>query len=182
MSITEEILARFARHGEEAYFGEPVSQSQHALQAAYLAERDNAPDYLVVASLLHDIGHLLQDLPEDIADRGVDARHEDLGDAYLARHFPARVTEPVRLHVAAKRYLCSVEPEYLASLSPASLKSLELQGGPFTAAEAREFELNPHYSDAVLLRRCDDGAKLPDWKVPGLEHYCARLDAEAIKS
>jgi predicted HD phosphohydrolase len=113
----------------------------------------------VVAALVHDIGHLLQNLPEDIADRGSDAHHEDVGHAWLARHFGPEVTEPVRLHVEAKRYLCRVDPGYLKRLSPASVQSLALQGGPFDDAEVREFENRPHYRDAVRLRTWDDARR-----------------------
>jgi [1-hydroxy-2-(trimethylamino)ethyl]phosphonate dioxygenase len=177
MGVVEEICGLFAARGSAAYFGEPVSQQEHALQAAWLAEEEGAKDSLVVAAVLHDIGHLLHDLPETIADTGVDAQHEEIGNGWLMRHFGPEVTEPVRLHVAAKRYLCAVEPEYFAELSPASVQSLELQGGPMGTEEVAEFEANPFWRDAVLLRRWDDRAKVSGWEVPGLEHYRARLDA-----
>jgi phosphonate degradation associated HDIG domain protein len=155
--------------------GEPVSQTEHALQAAYHAERAGADDALVTAALLHDIGHLLHKLAEDAADHGIDTRHEQIGQAWLARHCGPEVTEPVRLHVAAKRYLCATDPEYLAQLSPASKQSLRLQGGPFSSEEARQFERLPHYRAAVTLRRWDDLAKVPGMQVPGLAHYRPRL-------
>jgi len=153
------------------YFGEPVSVLQHSLQAASLAKQSNALPHLVVAALLHDIGHLLHGLPEDIAAHGVDGRHELAGEAWLRRRFGSEVSGPVRLHVDAKRYLCCVEPEYLAQLSASSIQSLKLQGGPLTADEARDFENNPHFRDAVLLRRCDDAAKHPDLIVADLSAY-----------
>ncbi len=109
MSIVDEISELFARRGGEAYFGEPVSQLEHALQTASQAEQEGTPDTQIVAALLHDIGHLLHQLPEDIADRGVDGCHEQVGAMWLARYFPEAVTEPIRLHVAAKRYLCTVD-------------------------------------------------------------------------
>jgi phosphonate degradation associated HDIG domain protein len=177
LEIVETLFALFAQRGEDAYFGEPVSQQDHALQAAYLAEQEHASDALVVAALLHDIGHLIHGEAEDIADRGVDARHEAAGEAWLRRWFGPEVTEPVRLHVAAKRYLCATDPGYLARLSPASVQSLALQGGPFTPAEVQAFEANPHCAAAVRLRRWDDAAKIPDLPVPGLEHYRERLKA-----
>ena len=105
MNIVEEILELFARRGASAYHGEAVSQAEHALQAADLADREGAPDRLIVAALLHDVGHLLDGQDEDLAERGVDGRHEEAGGAWLARHFGAAVTAPIRLHVAAKRYL-----------------------------------------------------------------------------
>lgn len=180
MSTVEQILDLFERQGDQAYFGEPVSQKEHALQAAREAEREGAPDALVVAALLHDVGHLLHGAGEDVADRGVDARHEAIGQAWLARAFGPEVAEPVGLHVPAKRYLCAVEPIYAAQLSPASVQSLALQGGPMSPAEVRTFEQHPYYREAVRLRRWDDVAKVPGLDVPGLAHYRARLEA-AIK-
>jgi len=171
MIVFDQIAELFAKRGDTAYFGEPVSQKEHALQAAYLAVREGAPESLVVAALLHDVGHLVHGLPEDIADHGVDARHEAAGEAWLARYFGPEVTEPVRLHVDAKRYLCRVDPEYLSQLSTASVQSLTLQGGPFSEAEARQFEAHRHFSEAVRLRRWDDQAKIPGLAVPDLEHY-----------
>jgi phosphonate degradation associated HDIG domain protein len=172
-----EILDLFRRRGESAYFGEAVSQAEHALQAADLATREGATDALIAAALLHDIGHLLHDEGEHVAERGVDARHEARGEAWLQSRFGPEVTEPVRLHVAAKRYLCAVDPAYVDALSPASVRSLELQGGPMRADEVTAFEQNPHFRAAVRLRRWDDAAKVPDLAVPGLDAYRERLAA-----
>lgn len=179
MNIVDEIFEMFARHGNEAYFGEPVSQTEHALETAHQAEQEDAPQTLVVAALLHDVGHLVHGMGEDIADRGVDAHHEAAGEAWLARHFPPAVTEPVKLHVAAKRYLCRTDPDYFDQLSPASVQSLELQGGPFSEHEAREFESHRYYREALRLRRWDDAAKIPGLDVPDLEHYRSALKAVA---
>jgi [1-hydroxy-2-(trimethylamino)ethyl]phosphonate dioxygenase len=165
----------FQNRGSEAYFGEAVSQREHALQSAYLAHCDGGPDSLVAAALLHDIGHLLG-MQDDAAEHGIDAFHEEIGCAWLDKHFGREVSEPVRLHVAAKRYLCAVEPEYPRGLSPASVTSLGLQGGPMGAEEIRQFEDNPFHSDAVRLRRWDDEAKVPDLSVPGLEAYIPILE------
>ncbi|MGH6892221.1 MAG: HD domain-containing protein, partial [Dongiaceae bacterium] len=128
MSALAEIRAVFAQRGAETY-GEGVSQLEHALQCAACADRDGAAPALIAATLLHDIGHLIHDLPQDIADQGIDAQHESLGSAWLSRHFAPDVTEPVRLHVAAKRYLATTEPYYCDLLSQASILSLKLQGG-----------------------------------------------------
>jgi len=170
MDWVDEIFALFERQGKAAYFGEPVSQEEHALQAAYFAAQEEAPEALVVAALLHDVGHLI-DAREDAADQGIDARHEDAGCDWLSRHYPPAVTGPVRLHVAAKRYLCAVDPDYLRGLSPASVKSLQLQGGVFTREEAVEFLQLPFGEDAVRLRHWDDMGKVVGLAVPPLASY-----------
>jgi predicted HD phosphohydrolase len=108
---------------------------------------------------------------EDVAERGINAGHEEGGADWLARYFGPAVTEPVRLHVAAKHYLCAVDLTYHAGLSPASRASLELQGGPFSADEARRFKQGPYWQDAVALRSRDDAAKAPGLAVPGPGRY-----------
>ncbi|MCU0889348.1 MAG: HD domain-containing protein [Rubritepida sp.] len=148
-----------------------VNQQQHALQAASLAERDGLGDAMVVAALLHDIGHMVHDLGENPADDGIDDKHEELGHVWLARHFDAEVTEPVRLHVAAKRYLCAVEADYFAKLSDDSVKSLALQGGPMSAEEVAAFEALPQSRAAVQLRRYDEQAKVKDLATPPVAHF-----------
>lgn len=182
MSLFDEITDLFERRGNAAYLGEPVSQTEHALQAAFQAEREGSADALVVAALLHDVGHLLDlgDTADDPAARGVDGRHEEAGAAWLACAFGPAVAEPVRLHVAAKRYLCAVDPAYLGSLSSASVRSLALQGGPFLDDDRTRFEAHPLWEDAVRLRRWDDAAKVPGLDVPGLGHYRARIEAVAL--
>jgi len=163
--------------GVAAYHGEPVTQTEHALQAADLAEREGAPDHLILAALLHDIGHLLDGQDEDLAPRGVDGQHEEAGYSWLTVYFGPEITEPIRLHVAAKRYLCALDPHYLASLSPASRLSLELQGGPMHVEERLKFESSSSSTEAIRLRFWDDTAKVLGLKVPGLEHYRDRLEA-----
>ena len=177
MTIVDDIMTRFIQRGAAAYHGERMSQTEHALQAAELAASEGAPDYLIVAALLHDVGHLLDGQDEDLATRGLDGRHEELGAAWLTTYFGLEVTEPIRLHVTAKRYLCAVDPGYLAGLSPASRLSLSLQGGPMNPEECVEFESNPYHQDAVRLRRWDDTAKTHGLIVPGLEDYRERLEA-----
>ncbi len=174
MECIDRILTVFEKRGADAYFGEPVSQQEHAVQAAWLAVQEGAPDTLVAAALLHDIGHLLGE-EDDPAERGIDGHHENAGCAWLAAAFGPEVTEPIRLHVAAKRYLCAVEPSYMDSLSAASIRSLELQGGPFSDAEIHRFEENPWHLDAVRLRRWDDEAKVPGLSVPGPPDYAETL-------
>ncbi len=175
--VVGHILTLFRDKGQGAYFGEAVTETEHALQCAHLAERSGAPSHLIAAALLHDVGHLLHGLGEDAAERGIDGRHEEGGAAFLSRHFGAAVVDPVRLHVAAKRYLCAAEPAYLAALSEASRRSLALQGGPMTGGEARRFEAEPGWRDAIAVRRWDDAAKVPGLDVPGLDHYRPHLQA-----
>jgi len=167
----EHLLGILARRGDESYLGEPISQLEHALQAAHAAELAGAPMPLVVAALFHDVGHFLHDLPEDCAEQGLDSRHEDAGGAVLARTFGPEVAEPVRLHVDAKRYLASAEPWYLGVLSEASILSLRLQGGPFGDVARAAFKARPHAEAAIALRRWDDAAKVPGAATPGLNHY-----------
>jgi [1-hydroxy-2-(trimethylamino)ethyl]phosphonate dioxygenase len=164
-----------------AWYGqERVTQLQHACQCAYLAEQDGAGDALISAALLHDIAHLTHTLGEDCAENGIDDHHERAGANLLSRWFPKAVTEPVRLHVAAKRYLCTAEPEYFASLSLASRTSLQLQGGRFQTKEAVEFARQPGAADAVRLRRWDDLAKDPEAQVPDLEYFTHVLRRAAL--
>ncbi len=166
----------FTRLGAEAYLGEDVTMAEHMLQAAALAEADGADDDLVVAALLHDIGHFTSAegtySPEAITDH----RHEQAGAATLAGYLPDRVVDTVRLHVAAKRYLCAVDPAYHARLSPASAHTLALQGGPMSAAEVAAFETDTSHADAVRVRRWDDDAKVAGRQVPGLDRYRERLE------
>jgi len=171
MKIADRIFGLFAERGHDAYFGEAVSQLEHALQAAWLAEQSRALPLLVAAALLHDIGHLIHGLPENIADHGIDGVHEAAGADWLANYFGPGITEPIRMHVSAKRYLCYADSAYRAQLSPASIQSLSLQGGPFTVAEACAMEAKPYFQDALSLRRWDDIAKVPGLVVPPLEHY-----------
>ena len=130
---TATVIDLFATHGSSEYGGENVTQEEHALQCAELAAADGAPATLVAAALLHDIGHLLHDLPADAPERGIDDLHEALGGRWLESRFVPAVTEPVRMHVAAKRYLATMEPGYFERLSEASVLSLRLQGGPMSA-------------------------------------------------
>lgn len=177
MSAIERLLALLATKGGAQYGEEAVSQLQHALQCAALAEEEGAEGSTVAAALLHDIGHLLHKLGKSPARRGIDDRHEALGGKTLLRDFGAAVAGPVRLHVAAKRWLCAAEPDYFARLSPASVRSLMLQGGPMTAEEAARFLALPYAEAAIRVRRWDDAAKVRGKKTPPLEHYRAVLEA-----
>lgn len=175
-SIVAEIFATFARHGA-AHYGENVTQIEHALQCAQLAVDHACPDTLVVAALLHDIGRLLEPAGNDAERDGMDARHEDIGARALATCFPAAVTEPIRLHVAAKRYLCAVDADYRATLSAASVLSLAVQGGAMSDAEVAHFRAEPFFAAAVQLRRFDDWGKRTGCPVAALDTYRPLLDA-----
>ena len=178
LAPVDEIAELFGSAAAEDYLGEPVTVLAHLLQAGALAEVAGAPPALVAAALLHDVGHL-----PGVGDRtgrelmtGTDNRHGAQGAAWLARWFPPPVTEPIRLHVPAKRYLCAVEPSYFALLSAASVYTLSVQGGPMTEAEASEFEALTYATDAVAVRRWDDQAKDPSADVPGFDHYRPLLE------
>ncbi|HEX5294321.1 MAG TPA: HD domain-containing protein [Streptosporangiaceae bacterium] len=141
------------------------------LRAAALAERDGAGDALIAAALLHDVGHFTGTIPGQELMRGTDNRHSEQGAAWLARWFGPEVTDPVRLHVDAKRYLCATEPGYRALLSPASVYTLGVQGGPMQGAELAEFEASPHAAGACRVRRWDDAAKDPAAPAPSFDHF-----------
>lgn len=175
--VVDEIFAVFRDYGSKQYLGEQVSMTEHMLQSAYAAEQDDAPPVLVAAALLHDYGHFVHGFEPDAAEHGIDTRHEDAAEAILSEHYGPEVVEPIRMHVAAKRYLCAVDPSYLEELSPASLHSLELQGGPFAPADVAAFEASPHAEAAVRLRRYDDAGKIPGLETPDLEHYRPVLEA-----
>jgi len=165
------IAELFAAEGASEYLGEPVTQAAHMLQAGALAEAAGAAPDLVAAALLHDVGHFTGVISGAELMNGRDNRHGDAGADWLAQWFGPAVTEPVRLHVAAKRYLCAVEPGYLGSLSDTSVHTLRVQGGPMGRAEAAGFEASPWCTAALRLRRWDDGAKDPAAQVPALGYY-----------
>ena len=183
MSPVDAIAELFASAGAADYLGEPVTVATHLLQAGALAEAAGAAPALIAAALLHDVGHLRgADAREDgieLSGRelmaGTDNNHGERGAQWLAQWFPASVTEPVRLHVAAKRYLCAAEPAYFGQLSEASVYTLSVQGGPMSDAQAREFEREPYAADAIAVRRWDDQAKDPQAAAPGFPHYRALL-------
>jgi [1-hydroxy-2-(trimethylamino)ethyl]phosphonate dioxygenase len=172
----------FQRRGNSEYGGEAVTQLEHALQAADLAEREQAAPDLIVAALLHDIGHLLHALPADTPAQGVDDHHENSAGYFLKQFFPESVVAPVRMHVAAKRYLCATDPDYMETLSPPSQLSLRLQGGPMSDDEVHEFETQPFAQEAVRLRRWDDAAKIAGLPTPSLEHFLGYVEKVALST
>lgn len=169
--VAEKIVRLFNEHGSSMYGDEQVTQVEHALQCASLAQRSGAGTALIVAALLHDIGHLLHALPDDEPADGVDHLHEELAAHWLSQRFGPEVFEPVRLHVAAKRFLCATDPVYFGRLSPSSQLSLKLQGGPMSTSEVGKFLAQPHYRDAVMLRRWDDEAKIVGRSTLQIEDY-----------
>jgi len=175
-----EFLSGLDRHfherGAEQYSGEKVSQLEHALQAAWEAEKAGATPDLIVAALLHDVGHLLHNHDDDCAEQGINDHHEELGYRYLRKMFGPSVTEPIRLHVPAKRFLCATEASYPATLSPASILSLQLQGGSMSPEEVQQFRENPYCDAAVHLRRWDESAKIPGLVTPSLAHFRTYLE------
>lgn len=171
LHVIDKIQQVFERKGGSLYGGEAVTQEQHALQAAHLAEESGASSALIAAALLHDVGHLLHNLPDDAPDEGVDDVHERLGYNFLHRWFGPEVSEPVRMHVEAKRYLCTMEPGYFETLSPPSVQSLALQGGPMSPSEVKQYEAEPFYKQSLVVRKWDDLAKDPERQTPPLAHY-----------
>ena len=169
-NVIDTIFGLFERHGD-AHYGENASQTQHALQCAELARAKGCSPSMIVAALLHDIGQFMNDAGNAAELHGIDARHEVSGAAFLSDYFGGEVCDPVRLHVAAKRYLCTVDPVYRQGLSAASELSLVLQGGIMTEAERMAFEAEPFFADAVQLRRFDDAGKQPAWNPPMLASY-----------
>ncbi|AXQ28925.1 HD domain-containing protein [Solimonas sp. K1W22B-7] len=173
------LLDLLVARGGAQYGGEPVTQLAHALQTATLAEQAGEPAELIAAALLHDLGHFTDGADVERAGQGIDDRHERRALPLLMRWFGPGVVEPVRLHVEAKRYLCTVEPRYMDELSAASLGSLALQGGVFRPEEAEAFIRQPHAGAAVRLRRYDDLAKDPRRATPGPAHFLRYLQAAA---
>jgi len=175
--IIERILHLFELRGDLAYGSEAVTQGQHALQRASLAVAEQADPQLVAAALLHDIGHILDatELPAGIG-ADLDDAHEDLAFRWLLEHFGSRVADPVRLHVDAKRYLCTVDPAYADKLSPTSHKSYLDQGGPMNPEERAAFEAEPHFQESLRLRVWDDLAKEPSMATPRISAFRPALE------
>ncbi len=176
MNTILDILAIIETKGACQYGGEAVTQHEHALQCAQLAEEAGAEPALVAAALLHDFGHLVN-RSADTDGPDVDDVHQYIAIPFLRPFFPPAVLEPIRLHVEAKRYLCRVDPAYWAALSDCSKHTLELQGGIFSDHDAAQFIQRPHAADAVQLRRWDDRAKTPGLATPDCRHFVRVLEA-----
>jgi [1-hydroxy-2-(trimethylamino)ethyl]phosphonate dioxygenase len=176
VTLSDQLLSIYSSRGADTYFGEAMTTLEHSLQAAYFAEACDAPDTLIIAALLHDIGHLIEPARDNIAEWKSDARHEVSGSRWLATRFGPEVSEPVRLHVPAKRYLCAKDAGYIGRLSGASIQTLRLQGGPMSDAEIFVFETEPHFREAILLRQWDDQGKVAGLATPPFSHYGEIID------
>lgn len=161
----------FERRGGEEYLGEPVTMAEHMLQGATIAEQNGQPEIIIVAALLHDIGHFTSEFGMFQMDDTEDRFHENAGADVLQDFFPTLVTDCVRYHVAAKRYLCATKPSYYDRLSEASIHSLNLQGGPMDAQEVAAFEQNPNLKDIIAVRYLDEAGKHPDMQTPSFSHF-----------
>lgn len=161
----------FERRGGEEYLGEPVTMAEHMLQGATIAEQNGQPEIIVVSALLHDVGHFTSEFGMFSMDDTEDRFHEDAGAEILQDFFPTLVTDCVRYHVAAKRYLCATRPSYFDRLSEASVHSLNLQGGPMSDAEVQEFEKNPNLKEIIAVRFLDEAGKHPDMETPPFSHF-----------
>jgi phosphonate degradation associated HDIG domain protein len=179
-ALSAEIRHIYLGEGHHAYGLHHLNQLQHALQSATRAEAQGLSPALVLAALLHDVGHMVHDLGHAPAEEGVDDRHEALGAAWAAERFPLAVSEPIRLHVAAKRYLCATEAGYQVALSKDSVLSLALQGGPMSPAEQRAFLALPYAQDALTLRRIDEEAKDPHAVTPTLDQFLTKCLAAVL--
>ena len=177
-SVVAELRELFRQKGGSMYGGEAVTQLQHGLQSGLFAEEEEATDATIAAAFLHDIGHLLHDLPENAPDDGIDDVHEKLASRWLSKKgFPQEVIEPIRLHVQAKRYLCTVDPSYQATLSEPSVQSMKLQGGLLNPEEIAAFEQHALFKQIIQVRRIDDRAKIKDLPTPDAEHYLKYVSA-----
>ena len=170
-NIVSFIGSIFDRRGDEEYLGEPVNMGQHMLQGATIAEQNGQSEEIIVGALLHDIGHFTSEFGTFTMNDTEDRHHEDAGAEVLERFFPGIITDCVRYHVAAKRYLCATRPEYFRRLSEASVHSLNLQGGPMNPEEVAEFEKNPNLEKIIAVRYLDDAGKRPDMETPDYWHF-----------
>ena len=170
-TIVAHLADIFERRGGEEYLGEAVTMAEHMLQAAHLAEQQGEEEQIIVAALLHDIGHFTSEFGMFSLEDTHDRRHETAGAKVLEGFFPSVVTDCVRLHVAAKRFLCATDQDYLQQLSEASIHSLRLQGGPMTSKEVAAFEKRPHAREVVRVRLLDDAGKIAGMATPGFAHY-----------
>ncbi len=178
MNVINKIIKDF-NNNCTLYIGEKVTIAEHMIQAAMLAERDNSPSSVICASLLHDYGHFIIDDPDKLVKKSLDGKHEDIGYKFLKQYFPKKVTEPIKLHVQAKRFLCR-EKKYYSELSKASKVSLKLQGGIMNDSEAKKFSYNEFFKEALQVRKYDDDGKIPDIKLKNIEDFTSIISENLI--
>jgi [1-hydroxy-2-(trimethylamino)ethyl]phosphonate dioxygenase len=180
MSTYQELVQIFESAKGAEYLGEDITLVEHMIQCGELARKTDAPEWLVVAALLHDIGHMLIPDAQEAQDSGEDRHHDEVGADWLAQRFPENLVEAVRLHVDAKKYLVATEPEYLDKLSEASRITLAIQGGIFTPEECAEFLRQPYAGEAIDLRRWDDEGKVRGASGTSLEPFRSAIEAVAL--
>ena len=169
MDIIEKIISNF-KNNKSLYIGEKVTIAEHMIQSAMMAEKSKSKDYLVCSCLLHDYGHFILDDPDELVKENKDGRHEDIGYEYLKKFFKKEIVEPIKHHVQAKRYLAR-NKKYYNRLSDASLVSLKLQGGLLNSKEAKTFEKEKFFKDAIKLRKFDEAAKKVGLKIKDIIDY-----------
>ncbi len=181
--VTNKIIEIFLQQGNKRYGVEPVTQLQHALQSATLANQESGDSQLTVSALLHDIGHIMDDADiSQTLEQNLHDHHEHKAFHWILRNFGSRVADPVRLHVDAKRYLCTVEPDYIRCLSETSVKSFYDQGGPMSFDEKLEFESERYYKEAIRLRRWDDKAKDPNKETMNISFFIPFIEDCLLKN
>ena len=177
-TIVDFIGSIFDRRGGEEYLGEPVTMGEHMLQGATIAEQNGQSEEIIVAALLHDIGHFTSEFGTFTMDDTEDRHHEEAGAVVLERFFPKVITDCCRYHVAAKRYLCATRPEYFKRLSEASIHSLNLQGGAMSPDEVAAFERNPNMETIIAVRYLDEAGKRPDMVTSDYWHFAPMVQRQ----
>ena len=178
MNIINQIISSYSNN-KTLYIGEKVTITEHMIQTAMLAEKNNCSSSLICSSLLHDYGHFILENPDDLVNKGKDGKHEDVGYEFLKKYFVKNVVEPIKYHVKAKRYLAR-DAKYYRMLSEASKVSLKLQGGIMDDKEAKEFEGNEFFEDSIKLRKFDEEAKKADLKIKSINEYKNLLSSKLI--
>ena len=178
MNIIDQIISNYLNN-KSLYIGEKVTMSEHMIQTAMLAEKNNSTSNLVCSSLLHDYGHFILENPDDLVAKDKDGKHEDVGYQFLKKYFIKDVLGPIKYHVKAKRYLVR-EKNYYGMLSEASKISLKLQGGVMSNEEAEKFESNKFFEDSIKLRKFDEIAKESGLKIKSINEYKNLLTSKLI--
>ena len=178
MNIVEKIISNFINN-KSLYIGEKVTMTEHMIQTAMLAEKNNCSSSLICASLLHDYGHFILDNPDKLVNQKEDGKHEDVAYRYLKKYFKKNVVEPIKIHVKAKRYLTRNQ-KYYRILSQASKVSLHLQGGVMNDEESEKFKKEKFFDDAIKLRKFDEAAKKIGIKMKNINNYKSLLNSNLL--